>query len=140
MAQFGSNYVISSTLETKDTETKPTTSSSKAPQRGIVTIEYDNEDPESSNDDEDESEVEDTGEDTENEADSIAEEDNDENANDSDDGIEDDDQGDEDEDSLEEEEDSDNSDREPVIPLPKSRKHKLQIVKRKGDKKKKQKK
>ncbi|XP_023296374.2 p21-activated protein kinase-interacting protein 1-like [Lucilia cuprina] len=132
--QFGANYVISNTLGAKDIDIKPTTSKPKAPQRGVVTIEYDNEDEEEEDADSN------NDEDTENEADSVAEED-DEGADNKDDGIEEDDDDEEDDeddnDDDEDSEDSDDSNPEPEIRLPKSRKHKLQIVKRKEDEKKK---
>lgn len=133
LEQFGANYVISSTIGAKEAEIKPTTSKAKAPQRGVVTIEYENGEEDSDEDDDSDN---DKGEDTENEADSVAEEDYDVDSKD--DGIEeDDDEEDDNEDSIEE--DSDDSNPEPEIRLPKSRKHKLQIVKQKDDEKKKQK-
>ncbi|XP_013116770.2 p21-activated protein kinase-interacting protein 1-like [Stomoxys calcitrans] len=137
LEQFGANYVISSTIE-EVKDIKPTGSKAKAPPRGVVTIEYDDDDNEDSDsnsksDHEEESDEEEVteGEEEENDNDSAAE-------------VSDDDEN---EDDVEEpssepastnsEEDEQNA--EPVMRLPKSRKHKLQLMKMKSNTNKKQK-
>ncbi|XP_073827954.1 p21-activated protein kinase-interacting protein 1-like [Musca autumnalis] len=130
LEQFGANYVISNTIE-EVKDVKPAKPRVKPVPRGVVTIEYDNEDDTKANSDDDDEEDEEADEDndTENDADSAAEEGNDDDAEE-----EDDDDDEVEENDSSEGESSDDSDKEeenpePVVRLPKSRKHKLQILK-----------
>lgn len=118
LEQFGPKYIISSTIE-EIKDIKPTISRPKAPPRGIVTIEYDNEE----NEDELEAKSSSENETDEEQKDDISNEDNDT------DDLSDTDNS---EDSEEEERNP-----EPAVRLPKSRKHKLQVLKNqeKGNKK-----
>ncbi|XP_061401070.1 p21-activated protein kinase-interacting protein 1-like [Musca vetustissima] len=141
LEQFGSSYVISSTIE-EVKDIKPIKPKVKPVPRGVVTIEYDEEDDSKADNNEDEEEEEsedDDNDDSENDADSVAEEDNDnaeeeENDDDEDEEVEENDSSDQ-EDSDDSDEEEENP--EPVVRLPKSRKHKLQILKnqQKGNKK-----
>lgn len=123
LEQFGPKYIISNTIE-EIKDIKPTTSRPKAPPRGIVTIEYDNEE------NKDELEAKSSSEnetDEEQEDDGISNEDNDsENEANSPAENEEDDLSD-----TENSEDSEEEERnpEPAVRLPKSRKHKLQVLK-----------
>ncbi|XP_005187890.2 p21-activated protein kinase-interacting protein 1-like [Musca domestica] len=137
LEQFGTNYIISSTIE-EAKDVKPIKPKAMPVPRGIVTIEYDNEDDSKLDSDGEEDEDEDDNEDeddddTENDADSVAEEDSDDAEEENDKGVEENETSEESSDDCDEEEENP----EPSVRLPKSRKHKMQILKsqEKGNKK-----
>ncbi|XP_075156609.1 p21-activated protein kinase-interacting protein 1-like [Haematobia irritans] len=129
LEQFGKDYVISSTIEEVKDIKSASTSKPKQPPRGVVTIEYD--------DDEDDTQNNGSSEEGNSDSDSDNEEDN--LSQESDENSDENEANDPASDSETSDSEEDEQNIEPVVRLPKSRKHKLQLMKIKENANKKQK-